>query len=137
MENISSGNKHCFDLEKEDSTGCGSGDASGDHHVKPPTFQRGVLRSNCIDCLDRTNVAQYAYGLGALGRQLHALGLLDSPNINLDNPLAEDLMGLYEIMGDTLALQYGGSAAHNKVTLLNFMFGKTGNQCWIHYGYLI
>ncbi|XP_042967760.1 phosphoinositide phosphatase SAC2-like isoform X2 [Carya illinoinensis] len=115
MENISSGNKHCFDLEKEDSTGCGSGDASGDHHVKPPTFQRGVLRSNCIDCLDRTNVAQYAYGLGALGRQLHALGLLDSPNINLDNPLAEDLMGLYEIMGDTLALQYGGSAAHNKI----------------------
>ena len=30
-------------------------------------FQRGVLRSHCIDCLDRTNVAQYAAGLAALG----------------------------------------------------------------------
>jgi hypothetical protein len=78
-------------------------------------FQKGVLRTNCIDCLDRTNVAQYAYGLVALGRQLHALQFLDSPNIDLDNPLAEELMRVYETMGDTLALQYGGSAAHNKI----------------------
>ncbi|MBA0756909.1 hypothetical protein Gotri_020046 [Gossypium trilobum] len=33
--------------------------ANGNHSVKPPTFQRGVLRTNCIDCLDRTNVAQF------------------------------------------------------------------------------
>lgn len=78
-------------------------------------FQRGVLRTNCIDCLDRTNVAQYAYGLAALGQQLYALGALDTPKIDLDAPLAEDLMGFYERMGDTLAHQYGGSAAHNKV----------------------
>lgn len=78
-------------------------------------LQKGILRTNCIDCLDRTNVAQYAYGLVAFGRQLHALGLTESTTIDLDNPLAEDLMGIYETMGDTLALQYGGSAAHNKV----------------------
>ncbi|KAK4790497.1 hypothetical protein SAY86_017801 [Trapa natans] len=83
--------------------------------VKMPMFQRGVLRTNCIDCLDRTNVAQYAYGLVALGRQLHTLGLVEYENIDLDNPLAEDLMSIYETMGDTLALQYGGSAAHNKI----------------------
>ncbi|KAM7253613.1 hypothetical protein ACFE04_021767 [Oxalis oulophora] len=78
-------------------------------------FQNGVLRTNCIDCLDRTNVAQYTYGLVALGQQLHAFGFTDSPSIDLDNPLAEELMRLYEHMGDTLALQYGGSAAHNKI----------------------
>lgn len=88
-------------------------------------FQQGVLRTNCIDCLDRTNVAQYAYGLAALGHQLHALGLMDTPRIDLDAPLADELMGFYERMGDTLAHQYGGSAAHNKVimtytTQLNF-----------------
>lgn len=95
-----------------------------------PTFQRGVLRTNCIDCLDRTNVAQYAYGLVALGRQLHALGSVESENIDLDKPLAEDLMGIYETMGDTLALQYGGSAAHNKVTSLLSLSvpKKLGNQ---------
>ncbi|KAK9075776.1 hypothetical protein SSX86_004105 [Deinandra increscens subsp. villosa] len=78
-------------------------------------FQKGVLRTNCIDCLDRTNVAQYAYGLAALGQQLHALGVIGSSKIELDDPLAQELMGFYEKMGDTLAHQYGGSAAHNKV----------------------
>ncbi|XP_039119787.1 phosphoinositide phosphatase SAC2-like isoform X1 [Dioscorea cayenensis subsp. rotundata] len=81
----------------------------------PPKFQKGVLRTNCIDCLDRTNVAQFAYGLAALGHQLHALGFTDVPKIDLDSPLADDLMNVYEMMGDTLAFQYGGSAAHNKI----------------------
>ncbi|XP_030464172.2 phosphoinositide phosphatase SAC2-like isoform X1 [Syzygium oleosum] len=93
----------------------GSGSSGGNSSLKPPILQKGVLRTNCIDCLDRTNVAQYAYGLVSFGRQLHALGILDSPKIDLDNPLAENLMDLYESMGDTLALQYGGSAAHNKI----------------------
>ncbi|KAL9242216.1 hypothetical protein vseg_016237 [Gypsophila vaccaria] len=82
---------------------------------KNPLFQNGVLRTNCIDCIDRTNVAQFAYGLAALGRQLHTLGMLHVPRIDLDNPLADELMGFYENMGDTLAHQYGGSAAHNKI----------------------
>ena len=80
-------------------------------------LQMGVLRTNCIDCLDRTNVAQYAFGLAALGHQLNAVGVVDNPKIELDAPLADDLMGFYERMGDTLAHQYGGSAAHNKVIL--------------------
>lgn len=89
--------------------------SNGNYVVKQPLFQSGVLRTNCIDCLDRTNVAQYAYGLAALGHQLHALEILDSPKIDLDAPLADELMGFYERMGDALAHQYGGSAAHNKI----------------------
>lgn len=80
-----------------------------------PCFQNGVLRTNCIDCLDRTNVAQYAYGLAALGRQLHALGLSDVPKVDPDSSIAEALTDMYYSMGDALALQYGGSAAHNTV----------------------
>ncbi|KAG5523611.1 hypothetical protein RHGRI_035420 [Rhododendron griersonianum] len=94
---------------------CSSIDKCGKRFVKPPMFQKGVLRTNCIDCLDRTNVAQFAFGLVSLGHQLHALGFTDDPIIGMDCPLADDLMGLYETMGDTLALQYGGSAAHNKI----------------------
>ncbi|CAH8392882.1 unnamed protein product [Eruca vesicaria subsp. sativa] len=89
--------------------------ASGDYDSNAGRLQRGVLRTNCIDCLDRTNVAQYAYGWAALGQQLHALGIRDAPTIELDDHLSSSLMGLYERMGDTLAYQYGGSAAHNKV----------------------
>ena len=93
--------------------------ASGDYDGKPGRLQRGVLRTNCIDCLDRTNVAQYAYGWAALGQQLHALGIRDAPTIELDDPLSSSLMVLYERMGDTLAYQYGGSAVHNKVNLFS------------------
>ncbi|MED6136566.1 hypothetical protein PIB30_057243 [Stylosanthes scabra] len=95
--------------------GGGNNITNGKHSVKHPMFQAGVLRTNCIDCLDRTNVAQYAYGLAALGHQLHVLGVIDNPKIDPDHPLDDGLMGFYEQMGDTLAHQYGGSAAHNKI----------------------
>lgn len=78
-------------------------------------FQSGVLRTNCIDCLDRTNVAQYAYGLAALGQQLQAMGLTDMPKVDADSSIAAILMDMYLAMGDALAQQYGGSAAHNTV----------------------
>lgn len=88
----------------------------GEHsYSKTPRFQSGILRTNCIDCLDRTNVAQYALGLVALGHQLHAIGINPTPKIDLNDVLARPLMALYEAMGDTLAFQYGGSAAHNKI----------------------
>ncbi|RLN03685.1 hypothetical protein C2845_PM13G00620 [Panicum miliaceum] len=80
-----------------------------------PCYQTGVLRTNCIDCLDRTNVAQYAYGLAALGRQLHAMGLTHVSKIHPDSSIASALMEMYQSMGDALAHQYGGSAAHNTV----------------------
>ncbi|KAI8553259.1 hypothetical protein RHMOL_Rhmol05G0001800 [Rhododendron molle] len=89
--------------------------ANGNHSLNASIFQKGVLRTNCIDCLDRTNVAQYAYGLAALGKQLRALGVLDTTKIDVDDPIADQLMWFYERMGDTLAHQYGGSAAHNKI----------------------
>ncbi|KAL0333655.1 UNVERIFIED_CONTAM: Phosphoinositide phosphatase SAC4 [Sesamum angustifolium] len=109
-ENEESGN---LGRKSSGTNGNGIGDNSNPS-VKPPMVQKGVLRTNCIDCLDRTNVAQYAYGLAALGHQLCALGVTTSTRIDLDDPLAEELMGCYERMGDTLAHQYGGSAAHNK-----------------------
>ncbi|XP_020227159.1 phosphoinositide phosphatase SAC2 isoform X1 [Cajanus cajan] len=108
-------NKDNVDKETEISNCYCSGDENKDYSVKPQMLQSGVLRTNCIDCLDRTNVAQYAYGLAALGCQLQVLGFTESPYIDLDNPLAKELMQVYESMGDTLAFQYGGSAAHNKI----------------------
>ncbi|XP_020586302.1 phosphoinositide phosphatase SAC2-like [Phalaenopsis equestris] len=78
-------------------------------------LQKGVLRTNCIDCLDRTNVAQFAYGFAALCQQLHLMRFIDVPVVGMDSHLFDDVMDSYEKMGDTLALQYGGSAAHNKI----------------------
>ena len=67
--------------------------------------QRGVLRTNCIDCLDRTNVAQFAAGLSALGRQLVGLGLAAQPDLDPRSSAASHLMSMYESMGNTLARQ--------------------------------
>ncbi|KAI3913846.1 hypothetical protein MKW92_051631 [Papaver armeniacum] len=92
------------------------GDDDNENRLNKQTkLQKGVLRTNCIDCLDRTNVAQYSYGLAALGYQLNALGLISRPKIGQDDLLANDLMDLYEMMGDILSLQYGGSLSHCKI----------------------
>jgi phosphatidylinositol 3,5-bisphosphate 5-phosphatase len=105
----------CTEIKTDNTEESEPGSVGSKLVMNPIACQKGVLRTNCIDCLDRTNVAQYAYGLVALGRQLHSLGLINDPRIDLDAPHANYLMDFYEKMGDTLALQYGGSAAHNKV----------------------
>ena len=56
-----------YKKEKEERNEIGSGIRSG-------FLQRGVLRTNCVDCLDRTNVAQFCYARLSLMHQLKALG---------------------------------------------------------------
>ncbi|KAI8066470.1 SacI homology domain-containing protein [Gongronella butleri] len=71
--------------------------------------QHGVLRTNCIDCLDRTNAAQFLMGKCALGHQLHALGVINSPYMQFDSDAINIFTEMYHDHGDTIALQYGGS----------------------------
>jgi len=35
--------------------------------------QTGIVRTNCVDCLDRTNTAQFAVAKVALGLQVHLM----------------------------------------------------------------
>jgi len=77
--------------------------------------QHGVLRTNCVDCLDRTNVGQFAVGVRFLGVALHVLGLSDSLLSEPSNPFVMTLMDMFSDMGDKIALQYGGSEAHSKM----------------------
>ena len=46
--------------------------------------QTGILRVNCVDCLDRTNTAQYIAGKCALGYQFYALCVLPEPVLPFD-----------------------------------------------------
>ncbi|XP_031847551.1 polyphosphoinositide phosphatase FIG4 isoform X2 [Nomia melanderi] len=79
------------------------------------TLQTGIIRTNCVDCLDRTNTAQFAIGKCALGFQLCALGVLESPKLEFDSDCVRMLEELYEDHGDTLALQYGGSQLVHRI----------------------
>eukprot|EP01064_Diplonema_japonicum_P009742 TRINITY_DN1719_c0_g1_i1.p1 TRINITY_DN1719_c0_g1~~TRINITY_DN1719_c0_g1_i1.p1 ORF type:complete len:1608 (+),score=451.93 TRINITY_DN1719_c0_g1_i1:34-4857(+) len=76
------------------------------------TEQKGILRTNCVDCLDRTNLAQFFVGKCALGKQLILLGVASKNNLIVDQPKVTDAyLEHYIQMGDRIALQYGGSRA--------------------------
>ncbi|KAG7460867.1 hypothetical protein MATL_G00203470 [Megalops atlanticus] len=78
-------------------------------------MQTGVLRTNCVDCLDRTNTAQFMVGKCALAYQLYALGMIDKPKLQFDTDCVRLFEELYEDHGDTLSLQYGGSQLVHRV----------------------
>ncbi|XP_005103334.1 polyphosphoinositide phosphatase isoform X2 [Aplysia californica] len=77
--------------------------------------QTGLVRTNCVDCLDRTNTAQFAMGRSALAYQLYALGVLEKPHLEFDTDCVKMLEELYEDHGDTVALQYGGSQLVHRI----------------------
>eukprot|EP00794_Sanderia_malayensis_P000047 gene47-641_t len=81
----------------------------------PGLRQTGILRVNCVDCLDRTNTAQFMVGKCALGFQLYALGVTDSPHVKFDSDAVRVLEELFEAHGDTLAVQYGGSQMVHRI----------------------
>ena len=72
-------------------------------------LQNGVARTNCIDCLDRTNAAQFVIGKRALGYQLHALGVIDETSVEYDTDAVNLFTNMWHDHGDTIAIQYGGS----------------------------
>ncbi|EFC45272.1 phosphoinositide polyphosphatase domain protein [Naegleria gruberi] len=71
--------------------------------------QSGVLRTNCIDCLDRTGVAQFIIAKYVLGEQLCSLGIIESPHLVHHGQFILILMQMYEQVSDHIAIQYSGS----------------------------
>lgn len=82
--------------------------------------QSGALRSNCVDCLDRTNVAQFALGVKFVALGMFALGLQESTVLASTSPVLKAFVAMFSEMGDHLALQYGGSEAHKRVADQHF-----------------
>ncbi|KAK5742852.1 phosphatidylinositol-3,5-bisphosphate 5-phosphatase [Elasticomyces elasticus] len=74
-----------------------------------PQVQNGVVRTNCIDCLDRTNAAQFVIGKRAFALQLRALGVFDRDEIDYDTDAVNMFTHMFHDHGDTIAVQYGGS----------------------------
>ena len=65
------------------------------------SLQNGICRTNCVDCLDRTNAAQFVFGKRALGHQLYALGVVDNPNLAFDSDAVNMLTEMYHDHGDS------------------------------------
>jgi hypothetical protein len=82
---------------------------NGQGGIDAPRIQNGVARTNCIDCLDRTNAAQFVIGKRALGRQLQALGVISGKTVEYDTDCVEIFTRMFHNHGDQIAVQYGGS----------------------------
>ena len=72
------------------------------------TNQSGVLRTSCMDCLDRTNVVQSACGQRALEKQLQEEGVM----VDLRTDVTTQWFNaLWADNGDAISRQYSGTAA--------------------------
>uniref|UniRef100_A0A1B0D8V0 phosphoinositide 5-phosphatase n=1 Tax=Phlebotomus papatasi TaxID=29031 RepID=A0A1B0D8V0_PHLPP len=86
--------------------------------------QRGVIRTNCLDCLDRTNCVQTFFGLEILNEQIQLLGLGDKKQmlsrfeevfkqmwINNGNEVSKIYAGTGAIQGGSKLMDGARSAA--------------------------
>lgn len=70
--------------------------------------QRGVLRTNCMDCLDRTNVCQSSFGKSMLESQLKAEGYDLAAQVDQQTQWFNTL---WADNGDAVSKQYASTAA--------------------------
>ncbi|EJT97779.1 hypothetical protein DACRYDRAFT_71440 [Dacryopinax primogenitus] len=90
---------------------------------QPIHMQTAVVRSNCMDCLDRTNVVQSALAKWSLLQQLRVTGILGKDE-RLEDHM--DFMNIFREVwadhGDAVAFAYAGTGA------LKSDFTRTGKR---------
>ncbi|KAJ1373346.1 hypothetical protein KIN20_035721 [Parelaphostrongylus tenuis] len=72
--------------------------------------QHGVVRTNCVDCLDRTNLVQATISQWVCMRQAQRLGLF-GPLCDPPEALMTLLQNMWADNGDAISTQYAGTAA--------------------------
>nr|XP_057942472.1 synaptojanin-1 isoform X3 [Doryrhamphus excisus]XP_057942473.1 synaptojanin-1 isoform X3 [Doryrhamphus excisus] len=71
--------------------------------------QGGTIRTNCLDCLDRTNSVQAFFALEMLPRQLEEMGLTEKPQ--LVARFQEVFRTMWSVNGDSVSKIYAGTGA--------------------------
>ncbi|KAK5943750.1 Phosphoinositide phosphatase sac1 [Knufia obscura] len=85
--------------------------------------QTAVVRTNCMDCLDRTNVVQSMLGRWALTKQLQDAGILSQTDNVSDEATFEHLYrNMWADNADVVSKSYSGTGA------LKTDFTRTGNR---------
>lgn len=74
--------------------------------------QKGIIRTNCVDCLDRTNVTQSFLARKCLNSQLQRVGIFSSTDcISMFSEDFEIFKNLWVDQGDEISLEYSGTHA--------------------------
>uniref|UniRef100_A0A673K2E2 phosphoinositide 5-phosphatase n=1 Tax=Sinocyclocheilus rhinocerous TaxID=307959 RepID=A0A673K2E2_9TELE len=87
--------------------GCGFFYYSGEAGIQ--RCQSGTIRSNCLDCLDRTNSVQAFIALEMLPKQLEDMGLTEKPQ--LVARFQEVFRTMWSTNGDSISKIYAGTGA--------------------------
>uniref|UniRef100_A0A914LXL3 Phosphatidylinositol-3-phosphatase SAC1 n=1 Tax=Meloidogyne incognita TaxID=6306 RepID=A0A914LXL3_MELIC len=76
-------------------------------------YQNGFIRTNCMDCLDRTNVVQALIGIESLRFQLQYFGIINESVFNFDAwpEFVFTFKNLWADNGDICSKQYAGTGA--------------------------
>lgn len=97
------------------------GDQSGQLEIRK--LQRGVVRTNCMDCLDRTNVVQSMLGRYTLSRMLQDIGILRPGEAAQEDAQFEHVFrNVWADNADVVSKSYSGTGA------LKTDFTRTGNR---------
>ncbi|KAF9458360.1 inositol/phosphatidylinositol phosphatase [Collybia nuda] len=75
-------------------------------------YQQGIVRTNCMDNLDRTNVVQASLAKWTINKQLRDLKILP-PDAGVDDyeAFSKDFREMWADHADAIATAYGGSGA--------------------------
>lgn len=88
--------------------------------------QKGTVRTNCMDCLDRTNVVQSVVARKVLHKILNSAGLTDKPASTAFEKLPEKLEDIFRASwtrnADVISMLYTGTGA------LKTDFTRTGKR---------
>jgi len=100
------------------------GSTKGGNSIEHLHEQKGVIRTNCMDCLDRTNVVQSAIGRYILNHQLLRLGIASFPEHGMS--VYEEFENIFNNVwannGDAISREYAGTSA------LKGDFTRTGKR---------
>lgn len=99
----------------------GPGASGGQLDIR--STQTSVVRTNCMDCLDRTNVVQSMLGRWAVTRQLMDAGVLrPGENANDDREFEDMFRNIWADNADVVSKSYSGTGA------LKTDFTRTGKR---------
>lgn len=83
-----------------------------DRNLHPLNLQHGVVRTNCMDCLDRTNVVQSHIGKWVLQKQLEKSGVVpENSNWETDAVFLKAFRAAWGDNADGVSCSYSGTGA--------------------------
>eukprot|EP00127_Corallochytrium_limacisporum_P002598 Clim_evm34s134 gene=Clim_evmTU34s134 len=78
------------------------------HYGSPLRFQLGVVRTNCLDCLDRTNMAMSYMSFEMLSEMMITVGVTEERYLH---QVREKMKQMWGLNGDRLSIIYAGTGA--------------------------